>query len=85
MDVAIALTSFTLQATELGYGTCWIGAFDERQVKALLGGPEGREVVVCLTFGLPTGRHLPKERNKIETFVHLNRYGSPWGLSSPGS
>ena len=30
VDITIALTNFTLQAAELGYRTCWIGAFDEK-------------------------------------------------------
>ena len=44
VDITIGLTNFTLQATELGYGTCWIGAFSEAMVKELLGVPEGKKV-----------------------------------------
>lgn len=82
VDITIALTNFTLQATELGYGTCWIGDFDEARVKALLGVPEHKKVVVCMTFGLPRGKHLPRGRKAIEEFVYLNSYGNPW---RPGS
>lgn len=82
VDITIALTNFTLQATELGYGTCWIGDFDEARVRALLGVPEHKKVVVCMTFGLPEGKHLPRGRKAIEEFVYLNRYGNPW---RPGS
>jgi len=45
VDITIALTNFTLQTTELGYGTCWIGAFNEAMVKELLGVPEGQ--LIC--------------------------------------
>jgi len=78
VDITISLTNFTLQATELGYGTCWIGAFDEPRVKECLGVPEGKTVVICMTFGIPKGRHLPKERKAIEEFVYLNNYGHRW-------
>jgi nitroreductase len=81
-DVSIALTNFSLLATELGYGTCWIGAFDEAQVRKLVGGPDDRRVVVCMTFGLPKGSHEPRERRDIEAFVYQDRYGSPWKPAS---
>jgi len=36
VDITIALTQLALRAVELGYGTCWIGAFDEAGVKQVL-------------------------------------------------
>ena len=39
VDITIALTQFALQAVALGYGTCWIGAFDEAHVKRILNIP----------------------------------------------
>jgi len=58
VDITIALTNFTLQAADLGYGTCWIGAFDENRVKEILGVPDEKKVVICMTFGRPEGRHI---------------------------
>jgi nitroreductase len=78
VDIAIALTNFTLQATELGYGTCWIGAFDEMEVKEILEVPKDKKVVVCMAFGMSKGRQVPKGRKPIEEFVFLNGYGQPW-------
>jgi nitroreductase len=78
VDITIAMTNFTLQAAELGYGTCWIGAFDENRVKEILGVPHDKKVVVCMTFGVPGGKPSPKNRKCIEQFVHLNRYGDMW-------
>jgi len=78
VDITIALTNFTLQAIELGYGTCWLGAFDEMQVKELLGVPNEKKVVICMTFGKPSGRHIPRSRKAIRDFVYLNRYDQRW-------
>ncbi|MBW2053446.1 MAG: nitroreductase family protein [Deltaproteobacteria bacterium] len=78
VDISIALTNFTLQAAELGYGTCWIGAFDEHRVKELLGIPNHKKVLVCMAFGKPGGRHVPKSRKAIEDFIYLDGYGSPF-------
>jgi nitroreductase len=82
VDITIALTNFTLQATELGYGTCWIGSFDETMVKGLLAVPKEKKILVCMTFGRPRGRHLPRGRKAVADFVYLNNYGHPWNPMS---
>ena len=76
VDITIALTQFTLQAVELGYGTCWIGAFDEASVKRILTVPENKKVIICMTFGKPAGKHVPKGRKAVERFVYSNQFGS---------
>jgi nitroreductase len=73
VDITIALTQFTLQAVELGYGTCWIGAFDEAGVKRVLNIPGDKKVVICMTFGLPKGRHIHRGRKAVEEFICMNR------------
>jgi nitroreductase len=78
VDITIALTNFTLQAVELGYGTCWIGAFDEIRVKEILDIPVRKKVVVCMTFGKPEGRHVPRGRKAFDRFIFLDRYGRRW-------
>jgi nitroreductase len=78
VDITIALTNFTLQAADLGYGTCWIGAFDENRVKEILEVPAERKVVICMTFGTPQGRHVPKGRKACEKFIFLNQYAQRW-------
>jgi nitroreductase len=74
VDITIALTNFTLQATELGYGTCWIGAFQEEGIKEILGVPQEKKVLVCMAFGKPASHPFPKPRKPIESFVYLNGY-----------
>ena len=78
VDITIALTNFTLQAADLGYGTCWIGAFDENRVKEILEIPAEKKVVICMTFGTPEGRHVPRGRKPFEKFIFLDHYGSRW-------
>ena len=78
VDITIAMTHFTLQATELGYGTCWIGAFDENRVKEVLGVPRDKKVVICMTFGMPKGKPLFSSRKRVEEFVYMNRHGDMW-------
>ncbi len=53
VDAAIAMQSMVLAATEEGLGTCWIGAFDEKEAKKALGIPEGVRVVAMTPLGYP--------------------------------
>ena len=75
VDITIALTQFALQAVELGYGTCWIGAFDEAGVKQVLNVPDHKKVVICMTLGRPTGRHVPRGRKRLEEIIYSNQFG----------
>jgi nitroreductase len=53
IDVAIAMENMVLAATAEGLGTCWVGSFDENQVKALLKIPENLKVIALLAVGYP--------------------------------
>jgi nitroreductase len=61
IDVAIALDHVTLAAVELGLGTCWIGAFDERRVKQILGIPAEVRVVALMPLGYPSDSSMAKK------------------------
>jgi nitroreductase len=75
IDVAIALDHMTLAAVELGLGTCWIGAFHEEAVKALLNIPEGVRVVGLLPLGYPSDPSIvQKTRLPFETIVKYDRW-----------
>ena len=75
VDITIALSQLSLQAVELGYGTCWIGAFNEAAVKKVLNVPDDKKVVICMTLGLPTGKHVHRGRKTLEEIIHLNKFG----------
>lgn len=76
IDVAIAIDHLTLAAAAEGLGTCWIGAFDQKKVKSILGIPKGIEVVQLLPLGYPDDESI-KERSRlsIEAIVHRERCG----------
>jgi len=58
IDVAIAIDHLTLAAVSEGLGTCWIGAFDEQQIKQLLGIPPTVKVVALTPLGYPASADL---------------------------
>lgn len=78
VDTTIALEHIVLEATELGYGTCWIGAFDEVKVKELLKIPDKYRIVALITIGKPAETPSPRPRKSLKEIVSLNAYGNPW-------
>lgn len=66
-DTAAAVENLMLAATALGYGSCWIGAFDDAAVAKVLSLPSGHQPVALIPVGRParfgrrTGRRPPEE------------------------
>jgi nitroreductase len=75
IDVAIALDHITLAAVGLNLGTCWIGAFDEDKVKALLSIPDVVRVVGLMPLGYPVDA-APRTKNRLsyEEIVKFDRW-----------
>jgi nitroreductase len=53
IDLGIAVEHLVLQAAELGLGTCWLGWFDERAVKRVLGLERSFKIDVIISLGYP--------------------------------
>jgi nitroreductase len=66
VDLAIAMEHIALQAVEEGLGTCWIGAFDQEEVKKILSIPKGCKVVVLMPIGYPADKPKSKIRKKLD-------------------
>jgi len=75
VDVAIAMQNMILAATALGYGTCWIGAFEHDRVRDLLEAPEDMCVVALTPIGVPADRPDARPRQPLPEFASLDRYG----------
>jgi len=76
IDLAIAIENMALTAWDLGIGSCWIGAFQEDKVKALLelNIPEHLRVVSLLTLGYTDEQPRPKNRKSLNEIIHYQRY-----------
>ena len=73
LDAGIAGEHLVLRATELGLGSCWIGWFDKKAVKKLVGIPATWDVPALLTLGYPDETPPEKPRLPLEEICRFKR------------
>ena len=78
MDVTIAFTHLILAARAEGLGTCWIGAFDNEQVKEVLGVPSGWNVAALTPLGYPaegeSAFREPVGRKPLDEIISTDKF-----------
>ncbi len=74
VDVAIAVEHLILQAQEEGLGTCWIGAFEEKEVKLILHIPEDVKVLALIPLGYPDENPRTRGRKSLEEIVAYDSF-----------
>jgi nitroreductase len=79
-DPMIAIEHMVLAATALGYGTCWIGAFNEEEVKGILRIPENLVVVALLPVGVPDENPKARPRKTFAQIFFKESFGIPLEL-----
>lgn len=77
-DTGIAAEHFCLQAAESGLGTCMLGWFDEKKIKALLHIPDDKPVTLLIALGYPADgyRLHDKTRKSLDEITSFNEYPS---------
>lgn len=79
IDLGIALEHMALKATELGLGSCWVGWFNDKQVKRILNIPRRVRVSALLAIGYPLDP--PREghnRKPLEEILFIDEWKSPF-------
>jgi nitroreductase len=84
VDVAIAMQNMVLTATNEGLGTCWVGDFNEKQMKELLKIPENYRVVALLAIGYQREKfdvqgkvlHMIRKRKKLKEIISFEEFGA---------
>jgi nitroreductase len=74
LDLSIATAYMILEAYEQGLGTCWLGRFDEKKVKEILGVPDEVRVVAMTTLGYPAETPPPRPRKDFDSVVCFEKY-----------
>jgi nitroreductase len=73
IDIGIACEHLVLQAEYMGLGTCWLGWFDEKAVKKVLGLPKSTKVDVMISLGYPD-EDLPAKKRIRKSLDEMRRY-----------
>ena len=90
VDTTIAMQNMVLAATSEDLGTCWIGSFNENQVKELLSIPERFRVIALLALGYPREKldlagkvlHFFRRKKKLEKIVSVEEFGNPMRIGT---
>jgi nitroreductase len=78
LDMGIAVEHLVLRAAELGLGTCWIGWFDEAEVRRVLKIPKGVRVTALVTVGYPSSAPAAGEQKRLrmDEILFWDSYGA---------
>lgn len=72
MDVATSVQNLLLVAHAQGFGSCWVGAFDEEAVRSLLNLPSYLRPVTIVPVGFPAEHPKPPIRvSREEAVIYL--------------
>ncbi len=76
LDMGISVEHLTLQATELGLGTCWIGWFNVKGVREVLEIPKSHEIISLMAMGhFKYSKTLNKKKRKsLNKILSFNKF-----------
>ncbi len=74
VDAAIVMDHMILESTNLGFGTCWIAAFDANAARKVLALPDSVEPLICSPLGFPADHFAAKERKSLQELVHYEKW-----------
>ena len=72
IDIGIVCEHLILQATEEGLGTCWIGWFNEKKIKRVLGFSQKVKIDILISMGYPADDSMSEKKRK--TIFEIRRY-----------
>ncbi|MBK5273964.1 MAG: nitroreductase family protein [Desulfuromonadales bacterium] len=75
-DTAIAFEHLCLAAHALGLGTCWMGWYDEAQIKRSLSIPDNIRIVGITPLGYPDQEPRARPRKELAEISFFNEWRS---------
>jgi nitroreductase len=73
-DASAAVQNILLAAYAKGFATCWVGAFNEREVSKLLNLPEYIRPVAIIPVGYAAEKPVPPPYINIKDLVHYEKW-----------
>jgi nitroreductase len=73
-DTAIAFEHLCLSAHALGLGTCWMGWYNEKQIKLALGIPADIRIIGITPLGYPDQEPKARPRKELQEIAFFNEF-----------
>ena len=73
-DTAAAIQNILLASYALGFGSCWIGAFDETKAARIIHAPSDVRPMAIIPIGLPAESPNPPSRMDLERVLHFEKF-----------
>lgn len=73
-DTAAATQNILLTAQSLGLGACWVGSFNEDEVREAVKAPEGVRPVIMIPIGYPEVIPRKRIRRFLSEMVHYDSF-----------
>ena len=73
-DTAAAVENMMLYLVSRGYGSCWVGAFDEKEVGRLMELPDWAKAVAMIPLGRPKESGRATSRLEADTLIHSEKW-----------
>jgi len=74
-NCSAAIQNILLTATELGLGSCWVGAVNERIIRKTLSMEDSEKVIAVITIGYKDEDPKQPARTKAEFFTFFDKWG----------
>ncbi len=74
VDIGIAVEHLMLAAHAEGLGTCWIGAFNEEEVRNILSVPKEVKIVALTPVGYPASEPVIRPRKHLDEIIMYERW-----------
>jgi nitroreductase len=74
IDTTIALQNMVIAAWSLGIGSCWVGDFDEAEVRRMLRVPHRWKIISLISFGYPDETPKITPRRSLKKIISHDRF-----------
>jgi len=74
VDTSIALENMVIAAWGFGIGSCWVGDFDEDEVRSILNVPNDWKILALISFGYPDETPEAPPKKPLSEIVSYNKF-----------
>lgn len=75
-DTTISVEHLVLQAVSIGFSTCWVAYFKQKDIRPLLNIPSDKYVISIVVVGYGDENPPPRPRKPLKEMVHFETWGN---------